>query len=62
LEKLKGEIHFEDKRRWKDNIRIELREIGWDCAERNTWRPVEATCENGNEISCSIKVGDYFTS
>jgi hypothetical protein len=45
-------------RRWVDNIKIDLREIGWDgmdwidlAQDRDQWR----ARENGNEPSGSIK-------
>jgi hypothetical protein len=38
------------RRRWVDNIKIDLREIG----------PVEGSCEHGNEPSCSIKCWEYL--
>jgi hypothetical protein len=47
------------RRRWVDNIKIDLREIGWgamdfiDMAENGG--PVEDSCEHGNEPSGSIK-------
>jgi transposase len=47
------------RRRWVDNIIVDLREKGWDgmhwidlAQERG---PVEGSCENGNELSGSIK-------
>jgi hypothetical protein len=49
------------RRRWVDNIKIDLREIGWDGM---VWYgldrsdsgegPVEGSCEHGNEPSGSI--------
>jgi hypothetical protein len=35
------------RRRWEDNIKMDLREIGWG--------PVEGSCEHGNETSDFIK-------
>jgi hypothetical protein len=26
------------RRRWVDNIKIDLREIGWDCMDTDKWR------------------------
>jgi hypothetical protein len=45
------------RRRWVDNIIMDLREIGWrgldwPCSE---WGPVEGSCEDGNEPLGSIK-------
>jgi hypothetical protein len=51
------------RRRWEDNIKMDLREIGIDgvnwirLAQDNVqWR----TCENGNEPSVSIKKAGFF--
>jgi hypothetical protein len=47
------------RRRWEDNIKMDLRDIGWggmnwiDLAQDRG--PVEASCEHGNEPSGSIK-------
>jgi hypothetical protein len=44
------------RRRWKDNIRMDLREIGWRGMD---WidlaQAVEGCCEHGNEPSGSVK-------
>jgi hypothetical protein len=45
------------RRRWVDNIKLDLRKIGWDGGD---WMnlaqgPVEGSCERGNEPSGSIK-------
>jgi hypothetical protein len=47
------------RRRWMDNIKMDLREVGWDgmdwidlAQDRNRWR---AFCECGNEPPGSIK-------
>jgi hypothetical protein len=52
------------RRRWEDNIRIVLREIGWECVDwiyltqdRDRWR---AVCGHGNESSGSIKGGEFL--
>jgi hypothetical protein len=46
------------RRRWVDNIKMELRDIEWDCMDwidlaqnRDKW----STCEHGNEPSGFIK-------
>jgi hypothetical protein len=51
------------RRRWEDNVKMGLREIGIDGAnwirlaqDRVQWR----TCEHGNEPSDSIKKEGYF--
>jgi hypothetical protein len=51
------------RRRWVDNIKIQvdLREIKWDgmdWIDRAEDRPVEGSCEHGNEPSVSIKCWD----
>jgi hypothetical protein len=33
LENLKGRDHSEDIRRWEDNIRMDVRGIGWEDVE-----------------------------
>jgi hypothetical protein len=47
------------RHRWVDNIKMVLREIGWDCMEwvdlAQDKRSVEGCCEHGNEPSGSIK-------
>jgi hypothetical protein len=41
------------RHRWVDNIKMDLRDIDWiDLAQD---RPVEGSCEHGNEPSGSIK-------
>jgi hypothetical protein len=47
------------RRRWVDNIKVDLREIGWDgmdsidlAQDRDQWR---AFCEHDNEPLGSIK-------
>jgi hypothetical protein len=45
------------RRRWVDNIKMDLREIGWDGVD---WMdmaqgPVEGSCEHGIEPSGSMK-------
>jgi hypothetical protein len=48
------------RRRWIDNIKMDLREIGWDGVDwmdgyGSEWGPVEGSCEHGIESSGSIK-------
>jgi hypothetical protein len=47
------------RRMWVDNIKIDLREIGWDgmdwIDQAQDRGPVEGSCEHGNEPSGSIK-------
>jgi hypothetical protein len=40
------------RRRWVDNIKMDLREIGWGQVE---WIYLEESSEHGNEPSGSIK-------
>jgi hypothetical protein len=47
------------RRRWLDNVKMDLRDIGWDDMD---WidltqdnGPLEGSCEHGNERSGSIK-------
>lgn len=50
------------KHKWKDNIKIDLREVCWkivDCNHRLGDRPVVSSYENGNEYSGSIKSGQF---
>jgi hypothetical protein len=42
------------RRRWVNNIIMNLREIGWDGMDRFSLGPVEGSCELGNETSGSI--------
>jgi hypothetical protein len=47
------------RRRWVDNIKMDLREIGWDGVDwigyGSGWGQVEGSCEHGIEPSGSIK-------
>jgi hypothetical protein len=47
------------RRRWVDNIKIDLRETGWDGMDwidlAEDRGPVESSCERGNKPSGSIK-------
>jgi hypothetical protein len=52
------------RRRWEDNIRIVLREIGWEgvdwihlAKDRYQWRALR---EHGNELSVSIRGGEFL--
>jgi hypothetical protein len=48
------------KRRWEDNIRMDLKEIGSEGADRISGSekgPVAGSCEIGNEFSGFIKIG-----
>jgi hypothetical protein len=47
------------KRRWVDNIKTDLRQIGWDGMD---WIDLaqESSCEHGYEASGSIKCWEVF--
>ena len=51
------------RRRWEDNIKMDLEEVGRGCEDwmelaqdRNGWRALEY----GNELSGSIKCGEFL--
>jgi hypothetical protein len=49
------------RHRWKDNIKMYLREIGLESgldSSGSEYKPVAGSCERGNELSCSIKGGE----
>jgi hypothetical protein len=51
------------RRRWEDNIKTDLREVGWGCGL--DWAgsgkgQVAGACECGNEPSGSIKHGEFL--
>jgi hypothetical protein len=43
------------RRRWVDNIKIDLKEIGWDSMDWIDLVQDKGSCEHGNELSDSIK-------
>jgi hypothetical protein len=43
------------RRRWVGNIKMDLREIGWDDLAWIDVRPVEGSCEHGNRPSGSME-------
>jgi hypothetical protein len=50
------------RHRWVGNIKMDLREIGWDCMD---WidlavEPVECSCEHGSDLSDSKKCGEVL--
>jgi hypothetical protein len=52
------------RRRWVDNIKMDLREIGWDDMD---WidlvqdrESVEGSCEHSNELSGSIQCWEFL--
>jgi len=52
------------RRRWEDNIKIDIRERSWEgCgldSSGSGYGLVAASCENGNEPSCSIKGWEFL--
>jgi hypothetical protein len=51
------------RRRWKDNIKMDLREVGWEHRldqSDSGWRQVAGCCECGDETSGSIKFGEFL--
>jgi len=45
------------RRRWEDNIRMDLREMGWECMD---WIHLVQDREHGSELSGSIKGGELL--
>jgi hypothetical protein len=59
----KGNRQFGKPRcRWKDNIKMYLKEIGWEGLDSSGsgQGPVAGCCEHGNEPSGSIKGGEFL--
>jgi hypothetical protein len=51
------------RRLWVDNIKMDLREIGWDgidWIDLAGWGPVEGSCEHDNEPSGFIKCWEFL--
>jgi hypothetical protein len=51
------------RRRWEDNIKMDLREIGFGDVDWIHWaqdRELADSCEHGNEPSGSIKFGKFL--
>jgi hypothetical protein len=56
-----GNLRERLRRRWKDNIKMDLQEVGcWgiDCVEMTEDR--DRTCECGNELSGSIQCEEFL--
>jgi hypothetical protein len=51
------------RRKWEDNIKLDLREIGIDGANwiQLAQNRVQCFCEHGNEPSGSVKKGYFLT-
>ena len=45
------------RRRWEDTIEMDLEEVGRGCGD---WMELASTCEYGNELSGSIKCGEFL--
>ena len=53
------------RRRWEDNIKMDLQEVEWGAWTGLAWLRIETgggPCECGNEPLDSIKSGDFLTS
>jgi hypothetical protein len=52
------------RRRWKDNIKMDLKEIGWDvvCWIQQAWDrgPGTESCEHGDDPSGTAKCQEFF--
>jgi hypothetical protein len=51
------------RRRWEDNIKMDLRELGWKAWTGLIWLRMGQDarfCERGNEPSVSIKFGEFL--
>jgi hypothetical protein len=49
--------------RKNDNVKTDLREIGWDCGLDSSGSgqgPVAGSCEHGNQLSGSIKFWEFL--
>jgi len=55
--------HERHRRRWEDNIKMDLQEEGWGAWTGSSWLKIGQmvdTCECGNEHSGSIKCGEFL--
>ena len=51
------------RRRWKDNMKMYLREVGWEHGLDRSYSgygQAAVCCESGNEPSGSIKCGEFL--
>jgi hypothetical protein len=49
------------RRRWKDNIEMDLREVGWGGMDWiNLAQDRDSSCVHGDEPSGSIKCGEFL--
>jgi len=50
------------RRRWEDNIQLDLQTVGWGGVDWIDLAEVAGTCEGGDEPLGSIKCGNFLTS
>jgi hypothetical protein len=48
------------RHRWEDDIKVELQDIEWVSVEWIYLRQVMGSCDCGNELSGSIKFGEFL--
>jgi hypothetical protein len=48
------------RRRWEDNIKMHLQEVGWRGMDRITLAQVAGSCESGDETLGSIKCRKFL--
>ena len=48
------------RRRWEDNNKMDLQEVGYGGMDRIHLSQVGGTCECGDELSGSVKCGEFF--
>ena len=48
------------RRRWEDNIKMDFQEVGRGCGDWVELGQVAGPCEYGNELSVSIKCGQFL--
>jgi hypothetical protein len=46
--------------RWEDNIKIGIQEVRCGGMDWAGYRQMSGTCENGNELSGSVKCGEFL--
>jgi hypothetical protein len=52
------------RRRWEDSIRMDIMKIWFEGVDWRHWLrmgPVADSCEHGNEISGSVKSGEFLS-
>ena len=48
------------RRRWEDNFKLDLQEVGRGCGDWMELAKDRGACEYGNELSGSIKCGEFL--